>query len=150
MKPKWLVALLVVSLVANVAELVVWGVGYIRRRIESQRFAKWVQTGAPRWNIGPLLNTYRPAWDSLGRLYSAVDDELESLSDHEPLDTVRIADVVGRLVRLDVAMTRVAFQSAQALHRPENAGVRAAKLQRWRGMTGLGPDSTVMTRSSRS
>jgi hypothetical protein len=147
MKPKWLVVLLVVSLAANVAELVVWGVGYVRRRIESQRFGEWVQAGAPRWNMGPLLNTYRPAWDSLGRLYSVVNDELESLS---ALDTVRMADVVGRLARLDVAMTRVAFQSAQALHRPENAAVRAAKLRRWRGMTGLGPDSTVMTRGSRS
>lgn len=147
MKPRWLVVLLVLSLAANLAELVWFGVGFVRRRVELQRFFGWVQTGAPRWHMRPLLDSYQPAWDSLGHLYSAVDDELEGLS---VLDTVRMADVLGRLARLDVAMTRVVFQSAQALHRPENAAVRAAKLQRWRGMTGLGPDSTVMTRGSKS
>jgi hypothetical protein len=138
MRARWLTVLLAMSLAANLVELAVFGVGFVRRRVELQRFFGWVQRDAPHWNMRPLVNAYWPAWDSLGRVRTACSDELDSLSECEPVDSLQVAAAIDRLATIDKERVRIVFQSVRALRRPENESARTAKLRVWRGMTGLG------------
>ncbi len=137
MKSRWLMGLLVVSLLANSVELVVFGVGFVRRRAEQHRLFKSLQARAPRWHKRPLLSAYHPAWDSLGRLLAAADSELWALNEQQSLDSARLAAAVEQVVSLELAMTRQIFASVQALHRPEYDSIRPAKLRQWQEFTGL-------------
>lgn len=142
MKPKWLYILLALSLAANVTELVVFGAQWYGRRRSLSGFFGWVQNSAAKWNLRPVVNSYWPEWDSLGRSYDAADDALDSIADAAPGDSARIAAATDELIRIDRERYRLVFESAQALQRPENARVRKSMTRLWCAMMDVPADSS--------
>ena len=141
MKPKWLYILLVVSLAANVTEMVVFGVQWYRRHRGMSGFFGWVQNSAAKWNLRPVVGAYWPEWDSLGRSYGAADDRLDSIAEAAPGDSARVAAATDEVIRIDRQRYRLVFESAQALQRPENQRGRRGNVRLWRDMMGVPPDS---------
>lgn len=141
MRPKWLYILLVVSLVANITEMTVFGVQGYRRHRGMSGFDNWVQNSAVKWNLRPVTSSCWPAWDSLSHAYNAARDELDSIAEAVPGDSARIAAATDEVISLDRAMYRLVFESAQALQRPENERGRKSMTRLWRDMMDMPADS---------
>jgi hypothetical protein len=141
MRPKWLYILLAVSLAANVTEMVVFGVQWYRRHRGMSGFDNWVQNSASKWNLRPVVNSYWPEWDSLGRSYHAADDALDSIAEAAPDDSAGIAAATDAVIRIDRQQYRLVFESAQALRRPENEHARKSMTRLWRDMMNVPADT---------
>lgn len=137
MKPKWVVALFVVSLAGNLVELGLYARAEYRRRREMDRFYQWVQTGAPQWHQRVVVDSFEP---ELRRLHSRMNRWATELQwqdwQNEPDSAVdRLAlDSIGSIARQQYELL---YQSRRALPGVKDEKLRQRMEKRWRMQMGL-------------
>jgi hypothetical protein len=137
MKPKWVMVLLVVSLVGNALELGLYARAKWQRHQESQKFDEWVQKNAVQWNRRVVVPDFESRMQALKRRQIHWESELSWQDYQNPPDTAidRLAlDSVASITR---QMYKLMYESRRALPSVEDAGLRQRMEKRWREQMGL-------------
>jgi len=147
MKPKWVMALLVASLVGNALELGLYARAEWRRHQESQKFGEWVQKNAVQWNRRVVVPDFEPRMQALKRRQIRWESELQWQDYQNRPDTAidRLAlDSVASITR---QMYKLMYESRRALPSVEDAGLRQRMERRWREQMGLPPEEHHKTKT---
>ena len=138
MKPKWVMVLLVVSLVGNTLELGLYARAEWRRHQEMQKFSKWVQSGAVTWHPKVVVREFEPRMQALKRRQLRWESELHWQGYQNPPDTAidRLAlDSVASITR---QIYKLMYESRRALPAVADSNLRKRMEKRWRGQMGIG------------
>lgn len=138
MKPRWLNILLIVSLVGNAAELVLYARAKWIKQREMNQFFKMVQDRAETWTIRAVVQSYQQRVWVLEQRENRWALDLYWQDFQQPPDTAidRIAlDSIASITRQEYDLI---YQSRRALPQVEDARLRKRMERRWRGQMGLG------------
>jgi len=138
MRPKWVVVLLVVSLVGNALELSLYARAEWKRNRESQKFGAWVRSGAVQWNPKVVVREFEPRMEALKQRQNRWQVELYWQSLQNPPDSavVRLALDSGASVARQ--KYELLYQSCRALPAVEDPKLRKRMEKRWREQMGIG------------
>jgi hypothetical protein len=147
MKPRWVLVLLIVSLVGNAVELGLYARAQWQRRRYWQEFFGWVQSRAETWTMRVVVKEFEPRMHALKRSQIRWRSELQWQDYQNPPDTAidRLAlDSVASITR---QMYKLMYESRRALPSVEDAGLRQRMERRWRGQMGLPPEEHHKTKT---
>jgi len=137
MRPRWLLALLAVSLAANLVELGLYGRAEWRRRREMDRFFRRVQTGASQWRQRVVVDSFEPR---MRRLEDQIDRWKTELSwqDYQPQpDSAMDRQALDSIASLTRQEYYLLYQSRRALPAVKDEKLRRRMEKRWRGQMSL-------------
>ncbi len=137
MKPKWVLVLLVVSLVGNALELGLYARAKWQRQRYMQKSFKSVQSGAGRWTQRVVVPDFEPRMQALKLRQIRWRSELHWQDYQNPPDTAidRLAlDSVASITR---QIYKLMYESRRALPLVEDPKLRARMERRWRGQMGI-------------
>ena len=138
MKPKWVLVLLIVSLVGNAIELGLYARAEWKRNRETQKFNAMVQSGANQWTQRVVVREFEPRMQVLEQRENRWATELEWQDYQQPPDSAidrQALDSVASITRQEYLLM---YQSRWALPSVEDAGLRQRMERRWRGQMGIG------------
>jgi len=137
MRPKWLLALLVVSLAANLVELGLYAQSEYRHRRYWDRFNQWVQTDAPQWHRRVVVASFEPEMRRIERRAFLWQAEMDMQDYQESPDSARDRQVLDSIASLVRQRYYLLYQSRQALPKVEDEKLRQRMEERWRVQMGL-------------
>ena len=137
MRPKWVVVLLVVSLVGNALELSLYARAEWRRHRESEKFGKWVQSGAVTWNPKVVVREFEPRMEALKQRKNRWQMELYWQSLQNPPDSAVVRLALDSGASITRQKYELLYQSCRALPAVEDPKLRKRMEKRWREQMGL-------------
>ena len=140
MKPKWVLVLLVASLVGNALELGLYARTEWRRYRDTQRFFKSVQSGAAQWNSRVVVKEFEPRMRALEQREDRWATELQWQDYQQQPDPAidrQALDSVASITRQEFELL---YLSRRALPAVEDAKLRRRMERRWREQMGIGGD----------
>ena len=138
MKPKWVMVLLVVSLVGNALELGLYARAAWQRQRDMQKFGEWVQKNAVQWNQRVVAPDFEPRMQALKQRQIRWRSELHWQDYQNSPDTAidRLAlDSVASITRQTY---KLMYESRRALPAVADSNLRKRMEKRWRGQMGIG------------
>jgi len=140
MRPKWVVVLLVVSLVGNALELGLYARAEWRRHQESQKFGEWVQSGAVTWHPKVVVREFEPRMRALEQRENRWATELQWQDYQQPPDPAIVRLALDSVASITRQKFELLYQSRRALPGVEDAKPRQRMERRWREQMGIGDD----------
>ena len=137
MRPRWLLALLAVSLAANLAEVGLYARAQWQRRRYWDQFNHWVQTDAPQWHRRVVVAGFEPEMKRLERRAYRWQAEMDAQDYREPPDSALDRQVLDSIASLTRQRYYLLYQSRQALPRVKDEKLRQRMEERWRVQMGL-------------
>ena len=147
MIPKWVVVLLVVSLVGNALELGLYARAEWKRNRESQKFGEWVQSGAVQWNPKVVVGKFEPRMEALKQRQNRWQVELYWQSLQNPPDSAVVRLALDSGASIARQKYELLYESRRALPSVEDAGLRQRMERRWREQMGLPPEEHHKTKT---
>ena len=138
MRPKWVVVLLVVSLVGNALELSLYARAEWKRNRESQKFGEWVQSGAVQWNPRVVVGKFEPRMQALRQRKSRWLMELNWQGLQNPPDSAVVRLALDSVASINRQTYELLYQSRRALPAVEDPKLRRRMERRWRQQMGIG------------
>jgi hypothetical protein len=138
MKPKWVMVLLVVSLVGNALELSLYARAEWRRHRESQEFGEWVQSGAVTWHPKVVVREFEPRMRALERRQIRWESELDWQDYQNPPDSAIDRSALDSVASITRQMYKLMYESRRALPAVADPNLRKRMEKRWREQMGIG------------
>jgi len=138
MKPKWVMVLLVVSLVGNALELGLYARAEWRRHREMGKFFKWVQFAAVQWNQRVVVPDFEPRMQALKRRQIRWESELSWQDYQNPPDTAIDRLALDSAASITRQMYKLMYESRRALPAVADPNLRKRMEKRWREQMGIG------------
>ncbi len=138
MKPKWVLVLLVVSLVGNAVELGLYARAKWKRNRDMQKFYAWVQSGAAgAWNPRVVVKEFEPRKKMLESRENRWSSELQwqdyQQSPDSAIDKAAL-DSIASITRQEYLLI---YQSRRALPTVADSNLRKRMERRWREQMGI-------------
>jgi len=137
MKPRWILALLVVSLAGNAVELGLYAWAAWKRNRDMQEFFKWVQSGASAWNPRVVVKEFEPRMRMLERRDNRWSSELQWQDYQDPPDSAMDRLALDSVASITRQKFELLYQSRRALSAVEDPRLRQRMERRWREQMGL-------------
>jgi hypothetical protein len=137
MKPKWVVVLLVVSLVGNALELSLYARAEWKRNRESQKFGEFVESLAVSRYPRVVVGEFEPRMEALKQRKSRWLMELNWQGLQNPPDSAVVRLALDSVASITRQMYKLMYESRRALPSVEDAGLRQRMERRWREQMGL-------------
>jgi hypothetical protein len=137
MKPKWVVVLLVVSLVGNALELSLYARAEWKRNRESQKFGEFVESLAVSRYPRVVVGKFEPRMEALKQRQNRWQMELYWQSLQNPPDSAVVRLALDSVASITRQMYKLMYESRRALPSVEDAGLRQRMERRWREQMGL-------------
>jgi len=147
MKPKWVMVLLVVSLVGNALELGLYARAEWQRHRYWQKFFGWVQSGAETWTMRVVVKEFEPRMQVLERRETRWVEELEWQDYQQPPDSSIDRQALDSVASITRQKYELLYQSRRALSAVEDPKLRTRMEKRWRGQMGLPSEEHPKTKT---
>jgi hypothetical protein len=140
MRPKWVVVLLVVSLVGNALELSLYARAEWRRHQESQKFGKFVESLAVSRYPRVVVGEFEPRMQALKQRKIRWETELQWQDYQQQPDSAVARLALDSVASITRQKFELLYQSRRALPAVEDPGLRKRMEKRWREQMGLPPE----------
>jgi len=138
MRPKWVVVLLVVSLVGNALELGLYARAKWRSHQESQKFNERVQSGAVSWNPRVVVGKFEPRMEALKQRKIRWETELQWQDYQQQPDSAVTRLALDSVASITRQKYELLYQSCRALFAVDDPKLRTRMEKRWREQMGIG------------
>ena len=147
MKPKWVLVLLIVSLVGNAVELGLYARAQWQRHRYWQEFFGWVQSRAETWTLRVVVKEFEPRMQMLESRENRWSSELQWQDYQQPPDSSIDRQALDSIASITRQKYLLMYQSRRALPGVEDAGLRQRMERRWRGQMGLPSEERPKTKT---
>jgi len=141
MRPKWVVVLLVVSLVGNALELGLYARAEWRRHQESQKFNKFVESLAVARYPRVVVGEFEPRMAALEQRENRWAAELDWQSFRNPPDSAIAKAALDSVASITRQEYELLYESRRAVSAVEDPKLRTRMEKRWREQMGLGDEN---------
>ena len=138
MRPKWVVVLLVVSLVGNALELSLYARAEWRSHQESQKFGEWVQSLAVSKNPKVVVKEFEPRMQALKQRENRWETELYWQDYQQQPDSAIDKAALDSVASIARQKYELLYQSRRALSAVDDPKLRTRMERRWRQQMGIG------------
>jgi len=138
MRPKWVVVLLVVSLVGNALELSLYARAEWRSHQESQKFGEWVQSLAVSKNPKVVVKEFEPRMQALEQRKNRWETELQWQDFQQQPDSAIDKAALDSVASIARQKYELLYQSRRALSAVDDPKLRTRMERRWRQQMGIG------------
>ena len=138
MKPKWVMVLLVVSLVGNALELGLYARAKWQRQRYMQKFYAWVQSGAAgAWNPRVVVKEFEPRMKMLESRENRWSSELQWQDYQQSPDSSMDRQALESIASITRQEYLLIYQSRRALPTVADSNLRKRMERRWREQMGI-------------
>ena len=138
MRPKWVVVLLVVSLLGNALELGLYARAKWRSYQESQKFGKFVESVAVSSHLRVVVGTFEPRMQALEQRKTRWQTELQWQDYQQQPDSAVARLALDSVASITRQKFELLYQSRRALSAVEDPKLRTRMERRWREQMGIG------------
>ncbi len=137
MRPKWVVVLLVVSLVGNALELGLYARAEWRSHQESQKFGKFVESLAASRYPRVVVGEFEPRMQALEQRENRWEAELDWQSFQNPPDSAIEKATLDSVASITRQKYELLYESRRAVSAVEDPKLRTRMEKRWRKQMGI-------------
>lgn len=137
MKPKWVLVLLIVSLVGNALELGLYARAKWQRQRYMQKSGEWVQKNAVQWNRRVVVPDFEPRMQALKLRQIRWRSELHWQDYQNPPDTAIDRTALDSVASITRQIYKLMYESRRALPAVADSNLRKRMERRWREQMGI-------------
>jgi hypothetical protein len=147
MRPKWVVVLLVVSLVGNALELSLYARAKWRRYQEEEKFGKFVESLAVSRYPRVVVGEFEPRMQALKQRENRWRTELYWQDYQQQPDSAVVRLALDSVASITRQKYELLYQSRRALPAVADSNLRKRMEKRWRGQMGLPSEEHPKTKT---